>query len=239
MRWKQIAYSLTGTHRFSLLFALRRADRKCGLLAACASAFVWLVADSAASQRQGHPLVPYWNAVVLLGFFWIVVYLLSALKPDHLHAIVDRALSLVKLEVARRHIDVVRQVGETLPALPVDKNKIEQVLVDVFMNALQAMSQGGTPTVRRCAAAAGERGSPGLTVEIDDEASITRTMKVNLERTGVYTVATENQARRALATAREYMESGGQTFIAKPVNLHSLIKCIEENMNGVTASDQE
>jgi CheY-like chemotaxis protein len=124
---------------------------------------------------------------------------------------------------------------------------------------------------------------------IDDEASITRTMKVNLEHTGAYTVGTENQARRALATAREFqpdlilldvmmpevdggevagqihsdpalehvpivfltaivsnretggdcMESGGQTFIAKPVNLDSLIKCIEENMKGMPAGDQD
>jgi len=114
---------------------------------------------------------------------------------------------------------------------------------------------------------------------IDDEASITRTMKVNLERTGVYTVRTENQAAHALAAAREfkpdlilldvmmpdkdggevageikadpdlqhvpivfltaivsrketggeYLESGGQTFIAKPADLNSLIQCIEEN----------
>jgi CheY-like chemotaxis protein len=124
---------------------------------------------------------------------------------------------------------------------------------------------------------------------IDDEASITRTMKVNLERTGVYTVGTENEARRALATARDFqpdlilldvmmpeldggevageihsdpalehvpivfltaivnnketggecMESGGQTFVAKPVNLQSLIKCIEENMKGATADGDE
>jgi C4-dicarboxylate-specific signal transduction histidine kinase len=289
-----------------------RAGRRYGLIAGCASAIVWLAADSAASQRPGHPLVPYWNAVVLLGFFWVVVYLLSALKalqegledkveqrtsallaeiserkqveerlrqandelsqsrerlvealadlqkshadlkaaqwqlieatklesigrlaagvahevknplmtltmvadylaqvvpanepdaapmlqdmrdaieranrvisellefsrpgeltlkPEDFHAIVDRALSLVKLEVARRHIDVVRQFGETLPVLPVDRNKMEQVLVNVLMNAIQAMARGGTLTVRLSAAGAGESGSPGLVVEIDD-----------------------------------------------------------------------
>jgi CheY-like chemotaxis protein len=115
---------------------------------------------------------------------------------------------------------------------------------------------------------------------IDDEPSITRTMKVNLERTGVYAVGTENYAPHALAAAREFqpdlilldvmmpeidgaelageiqsdlalqdvpvvfltaivstketggepLESGGRTFVAKPVDLHSLIKCIEENI---------
>jgi CheY-like chemotaxis protein len=117
---------------------------------------------------------------------------------------------------------------------------------------------------------------------IDDEPSITRTMKVNLERTGVYTVGTENHAPHALAAAREfqpdlilldvmmpetsgdevaaeiqsdpalqhvpivfltaivspketggqYLESGGQTFVAKPVSLDALINCIEDNTRG-------
>jgi CheY-like chemotaxis protein len=117
---------------------------------------------------------------------------------------------------------------------------------------------------------------------IDDEPSITRTMKVNLERTGAYTVGTENRAPHALAAAREfqpdlilldvmmpeisgdevaaeiqsdpvlqhvpivfltaivspketggqYLESGGQTFVAKPVSLDALINCIEDNTRG-------
>jgi two-component system, OmpR family, response regulator len=39
---------------------------------------------------------------------------------------------------------------------------------------------------------------------IDDEPSITRTMKVNLERAGVYSVCAENHANRALETARRF-----------------------------------
>ena len=39
---------------------------------------------------------------------------------------------------------------------------------------------------------------------IDDEPSITRTMKVNLERSGAYSVCTENHADRALETARRF-----------------------------------
>jgi signal transduction histidine kinase len=90
------------------------------------------------------------------------------LRPEDFHAIADRALSLVKLEVARRHIDVVRQFGAVLPALPMDKNKMEQVLVNIFMNAIQAMPQGGTLTIRTSAAAAEPGDPPAVTVEIDD-----------------------------------------------------------------------
>jgi CheY-like chemotaxis protein len=39
---------------------------------------------------------------------------------------------------------------------------------------------------------------------IDDEPSITRTIKANLEHTGAYSVRTENQASRALTTARNF-----------------------------------
>jgi signal transduction histidine kinase len=289
-----------------------RVGRRCGLIAAWASAMAWLAADLATTQRQGHPLVPYWNGAVLLGIFCVVVYLLSALKvsqmsledkveqrtsalrteiaerkraedqltqanrefsesreklvgalsdlqqsdadlkatqlqlieaaklesigrlaagmahevknplmtltmvadylaqvipadepdatpmlqdmrdaiqranrvigelleysrpgdltlaPEDFHAIVDRALSLVKLETTRHHIDVVRQFAELLPALPVDKNKIEQVLVNIFMNAIQVMPRAGTLTIRTSVTPSGVDGLGALTVEIDD-----------------------------------------------------------------------
>src|SRR5512136_1845449 len=59
------------------------AGRRWGLAMAVASAAASTVADTAASQRLGHPLIPYWNAGMLLGFFGLVVYLLSALKASH------------------------------------------------------------------------------------------------------------------------------------------------------------
>lgn len=90
------------------------------------------------------------------------------LVPEDFHAIVDRALSLVKLDLTRCHIDVVRRFAEALPALPVDKNKVEQVLVNIFMNAIHAMPRGGTLTVRTFVTPTGQDGPPALTVEIDD-----------------------------------------------------------------------
>ena len=91
------------------------------------------------------------------------------LKPEDFHAIVDRALSLVKLEMTRHHIEVVRQFGAAVPALPMDKNKIEQVLVNIFMNADPSHAGGRDtyrPDLRRCPPAPAAR--LRLTVEIDD-----------------------------------------------------------------------
>ncbi len=40
---------------------------------------------------------------------------------------------------------------------------------------------------------------------VDDEAALTRMVKMNLERTGNYEVRTENQGAKAVAAAREFM----------------------------------
>jgi CheY-like chemotaxis protein len=39
---------------------------------------------------------------------------------------------------------------------------------------------------------------------VDDEAALTRMVKLNLERTGNYTVRTENEGAKAIAAAREF-----------------------------------
>ena len=45
-------------------------------------------------------------------------------------------------------IKVVRQLQDDLPSLELDRNKVEQVLVNLILNATHAMSEGGILTVR-------------------------------------------------------------------------------------------
>jgi len=62
--------------------------------------------------------------------------------------VVEQSLSLVKHELDRSHIHLVKELGEDLPPVRLDRNKIEQVFVNVLMNAIQAMPKGGTLTVK-------------------------------------------------------------------------------------------
>jgi CheY-like chemotaxis protein len=125
---------------------------------------------------------------------------------------------------------------------------------------------------------------------VDDEPSITRLLKLNLDQTGDYEVATENVSNAALATAEEFRPDlilldvmmpgldggnlagkfqasprlkgvplvfltaaitreevrarhgvvGGLPFLAKPVNLHEVLGCLERHLGAprapVTAS---
>jgi hypothetical protein len=57
--------------------------RRAGMLVSVISAVVWLVADVTGGHTFTHPLIPFWNAVVRLGFFTIVVIMLSRLKVTH------------------------------------------------------------------------------------------------------------------------------------------------------------
>jgi len=51
-----------------------------GFLSALVSALVWMSADLLARDGYSQPWIPYWNTLVRLGFFLLMVYLLTQLK---------------------------------------------------------------------------------------------------------------------------------------------------------------
>lgn len=73
-------------------------------------------------------------------------------KPEDLNALVERSLWLINSEIVASQITVVRKLGVDLPRVLLDHNKMEQVFINLFINALQAMSQGGrlAITTRHC-----------------------------------------------------------------------------------------
>ncbi len=69
------------------------------------------------------------------------------LRPDDLNAVVERSLWLVNCEVVASHTTVGKHLAADLPRVSIDRLKLEQVFINLFLNALQAMSQGGVLTV--------------------------------------------------------------------------------------------
>lgn len=81
----------------------------------------------------------------------IIMELLDFARPRELEAtvqelnpIIDKCLLLVRNELNRHHIRLVKQLDPRLAPLRLNKNKIGQALINIFLNAAQAMkSQGG------------------------------------------------------------------------------------------------
>ncbi len=63
--------------------------------------------------------------------------------PCDLRALMDDILVLLRPEMAERNIACHWELCEPLPAIPLDKNQVEQVLVNVLRNAMEAMEDGG------------------------------------------------------------------------------------------------
>jgi len=67
--------------------------------------------------------------------------------PASLNAIVEDGLSFLESRCVRGAIKVVRQFDPALPDVEVDPSQLHQVLVNLVVNAIQAMPRGGTLTV--------------------------------------------------------------------------------------------
>ncbi len=70
------------------------------------------------------------------------------MRLGRINPVIEQALLLVKHELDKSHIRVVKEGGPSPPFTRLDPNKMEQVFVNIFLNAIQAMPDGGTLTVR-------------------------------------------------------------------------------------------
>jgi two-component system sensor histidine kinase HydH len=68
--------------------------------------------------------------------------------PDHLNAVASHILQVLRAQGIPQNIEIVEDLAPELPAIAVDRNRIAQVVLNLCQNALQAMPDGGTLTVR-------------------------------------------------------------------------------------------
>jgi two-component system, sporulation sensor kinase E len=70
------------------------------------------------------------------------------LKPASLNEVVERTLELLRPELDNRALSVKVRLGPHLPLAPIDPTQIQQALVNLIKNAMQAMTKGGTLTLQ-------------------------------------------------------------------------------------------
>jgi len=72
---------------------------------------------------------------------------LTVSKED-VNSLLQKALLLVRHALTKSHIFVVEEFASDLPPVMLDRTKIEQVFVNLMINAVDAMPSGGTLIVR-------------------------------------------------------------------------------------------
>ena len=72
----------------------------------------------------------------------------AELRPGDLNTLLRTSLNVVKNEIKDASISVETELCDNLPPVLVDAGKIKQVFSNVLSNAVHAMSEGGTLTVR-------------------------------------------------------------------------------------------
>jgi len=69
-------------------------------------------------------------------------------SPSNINDVVERVLVLTEHALAAKKIGLDKQLQRDLPALMVDRHMMEQVLMNLVLNAVQAIKDGGAITIR-------------------------------------------------------------------------------------------
>jgi PAS domain S-box-containing protein len=69
-------------------------------------------------------------------------------KSEDFNQLISDTLKMVRHELNKKRIELVKDLAESLPRVAVEKTQIQQVFVNIFVNAVHAMPEGGTLTVR-------------------------------------------------------------------------------------------
>lgn len=70
---------------------------------------------------------------------------------ENLNSLIDQAINLTRPQCQRVNIHLEKILQQDLPTARIDRNRIEQVIVDLIVNAIYAMNDGGRLTIRTSA----------------------------------------------------------------------------------------
>jgi signal transduction histidine kinase len=70
------------------------------------------------------------------------------LQQEDINSILENSLVLVKNQFKVENIEISKELQSDLPRALADKNKLEQVFINLLLNAIQAMPEGGKIIIR-------------------------------------------------------------------------------------------
>ncbi len=184
-----------------------------GLLMSVLSVAVWIGGDVAAGAHYSNLVVPIWNAVILMAFYFIVVWLLTRLRSLHneLEARVGERTQALTREMAERQ----RLEEEILKVSEREQRRIGHDLHDNLCQHLTATALAGQVLGERLAAKslAEARDAVHVVEMVEDGIDLAR----NLAR-GLYPVEMDAEG---LMTAFQQLANN----IAKGTKVRCVFEC--------------
>ena len=87
------------------------------------------------------------------------------MEPSDLNAVIERCVRLVQHQLTLKNIELQLHLARDLPAVRCDPGQIEQVILALVMNAIDAMPNGGNLSLRSATTTAGD----GVQIEVRDD----------------------------------------------------------------------
>jgi signal transduction histidine kinase len=70
------------------------------------------------------------------------------LRPGSINAVIEKTIALVEANKITENVHIQMELHPHLPPVPMDQEQIHQVIMNIALNGIEAMSGGGTLTVR-------------------------------------------------------------------------------------------
>jgi two-component system NtrC family sensor kinase len=68
--------------------------------------------------------------------------------PADINQVIEKGVAILKNELRLHHIRLEKELSDRLPKLLIDENQIQQVLINLLLNAIQAIGEQGVITIR-------------------------------------------------------------------------------------------
>jgi signal transduction histidine kinase len=118
--WTGRNFALSAFYLLPVCWGTWAAGRSAGIVLAAVNAGVWLIANRSPGLAYPHPLTPYWDTLMLLVFFLVVVFLLSAFQSAHFQleeTVSRRTAALISEIKERKRLEAAKLQSERLAAV--------------------------------------------------------------------------------------------------------------------------
>ncbi len=160
------------------------------------------------------------------------------LGPIGINSVIEDVVQLISPVVQKRNIVMDLQLSRDLPLISADSDQVEQVLMNLFTNAMDAMKTGGTLRIRSTYVASAE--APGLSAQLETRLSESPYVRIDVADTGV---GMDRETARKIFEpffTTKGGEAGSPSAIPTGVGLGlSICRQILRNHHGEVAIDSE